>query len=133
MKIVGFLVLFASFCLPATAWWCEGMLSLDWSPYAFQTRLTLVEISIVPLSPAGHVLTVQVAMKSMSSSTLTAAQALADVVNQWYPDSPDLLTAACWADDLKAQVSHGTHPLFRGFVRPGKTYTETPHRRYVDF
>jgi hypothetical protein len=35
-------------------------------------------------------LTVQVAMKTMSQSTLSSAQELCNVVAQWYPTTPDL-------------------------------------------
>jgi hypothetical protein len=43
-----------------------------------------------------------VAATQLSNSTLTAANALIQLLSQDYILSPDITTSACWADDLKA-------------------------------
>lgn len=59
----------------AAAWWCDG-----------------------------HMLVANAALKSdiMSSSTVEKATAVIEEINNYYPTSPDFVTAACWADDLKS-------------------------------
>ncbi len=38
----------------------------------------------------------------MSSTTYDAVESLVEEINDYYPQSPDFVSAACWADDLKS-------------------------------
>ena len=53
-------------------------------------------------------LVAQVALDSgiMSASTASAAQALIAEIASYYPGSPDFVTAAAWADDLKSESEY---------------------------
>ena len=61
--------------LPAAAWWCDG-----------------------------HMLTAQVALDSgiMSAATVASVQAVTAEIVRYYPASPEFVSSACWADDLKS-------------------------------
>ena len=52
---------------------------------------------------AGHMLVASIATRFVQNSTMLKANALIDLISQYYPDSPDFITAACWADDLKGE------------------------------
>ncbi len=58
----------------AAAWWCDG-----------------------------HMLTATVAKNCgiMSSTTFDAVESLVEELNSYYSQSPEFVSAACWADDLK--------------------------------
>lgn len=53
---------------------------------------------------AGHMLVANVAMLTVKPNTLTQANQLIALLDQWYPASPDFRQSACWADDLKSEV-----------------------------
>lgn len=50
----------------------------------------------------GHMLTAKIAYDHLSQVSQTAANALVAVLAQEYPQSPEFVTAAVWADDLKS-------------------------------
>jgi len=51
----------------------------------------------------GHMLVANVAMQSMTKTSITRANELIAVLDDWYPRTPDFRQAACWADDLKTE------------------------------
>lgn len=68
------------FILPsASAWWCDG-----------------------------HMLTAQVALDSgiMSAGSIQSAQAIIAEIASYYPQSPEMISSACWADDLKSEGAY---------------------------
>ena len=63
----------------AAAWWCDG-----------------------------HMLTAQVALDSgiMSAATVASVQSITAEIASYYPGSPEFVSSACWADDLKSEGAY---------------------------
>jgi len=55
----------------------------------------------------GHMLTANVALECgiMSSKTIDAATAAVEEIASYYSQSPDFVSSACWADDLKSMAA----------------------------
>jgi hypothetical protein len=73
------LLVVASSLPSALAWWCDG-----------------------------HMLTAQIALDSgiMSAGTITQVQAITAEIASYYPASPEFVSSACWADDLKSEGTY---------------------------
>jgi len=78
-------------------------------------RLTLAAALILATAqPArawwagGHMLTAQVALDSgiMSFDTIKAVNAVIEEIKAYYPASPEFVSSAAWADDLKAEGAY---------------------------
>ena len=77
-----------------------------------RTLAALVASAALPLAAAwwcdGHMLTAQVALDSgiMSAATVAAVHAVTAEINAYYPASPEFVSSACWADDLKSSGAY---------------------------
>jgi hypothetical protein len=72
MKVLIFVALFA-LLTPGLSWWCTG-----------------------------HMLVANVAIKSMCQKAADASNSLIGLQSKFYPQSPDFVQTACWADDIKS-------------------------------
>lgn len=64
----------AALLAPATAWWCNG-----------------------------HMMVATVAQMFVSQSTFQKMNTLSNYYGTFYPNTPEFVSSACWADDLKAE------------------------------
>jgi len=68
-------------------------------------RLTAIAASVAASAAwwcDGHMLVAQIAYANLSGTSQTKADQLISTLAQTYPESPDFVTSACWADDLKS-------------------------------
>ena len=74
----------------------------------FKTFLVLLPFHVTAWWCDGHMLTAQVALDSgiMSAATIQTTQAIIAEIASYYPQSPELISSACWADDLKSEGAY---------------------------
>uniref|UniRef100_A0A7S1CI73 Aspergillus nuclease S(1) n=1 Tax=Bicosoecida sp. CB-2014 TaxID=1486930 RepID=A0A7S1CI73_9STRA len=91
LSLALLLLIAAASAAPALGWWCQG-----------------------------HMLTAMVAQRNISAAAMKQVGPLIAALAPEYPDSPEYITSACWADDLKSRGDHSNeawHFINLPFVR----------------
>jgi hypothetical protein len=79
--------------------------------YVLPALALVLAVSVAPVGAwwaGGHMLTAQVALDSgiMSMRTIDQVEAVIIEIAKYYPQSPEFVSSACWADDLKAEGAY---------------------------
>ena len=75
---------------------------------ALTLALALLPRAALAWWAGGHMLTAQVALDSgiMSAATAASVQQITAEIAAYYPASPEFISSACWADDLKSSGAY---------------------------